>query len=249
MTMTRHTVETADGERIAMRCYQADSRTTVVLLCPGFFKSAQTPTFDRLGRALAGTHDVVSMDFRGHGHSSGLYTFSAKEGADFDAVIGWAAARYATIGVVGFSMGAAIAINGVKRHPAVIRSLVLVSAPFEFEEIEMKFWTPQAIRSGWRGLEPGAGCRMGEPFLPKERPLDAVRRLDGLPKLFIHGTRDMIVDVRHAHRLYEAAPNPKRLAIIEGGSHAEALFRDAPSAFTALLSEWLQETLGGPAST
>jgi fermentation-respiration switch protein FrsA (DUF1100 family) len=79
--------------------------------------------------------------------------------------------------------------------------------------------------------------------MKKERPLDTVRRLQQVPVLFIHGSRDAIVGMRHSQRLYAAAPEPKRLECIEGSSHAEALFRDAPQGFMGLVAPWFSQTL------
>ena len=59
----------------------------------------------------------------------------------------------------------------------------------------------------------------------------------------IHGTRDVIVGVAHSRYLYAAAAEPKQLQIIEGGSHAEALFRDDPEGFLNLITPWFARTL------
>ena len=37
----------------------------------------------------------------------------------------------------------------------------------------------------------------------------------------IHGTRDRVVPVEHGRRLFEAARQPKRLVIVEGGRHSD----------------------------
>jgi hypothetical protein len=42
--------------------------------------------------------------------------------------------------------------------------------------------------------------------------------------------------------LYAVASQPKQLKIIEGGSHAEALFRDDAESFCRLVRTWLSET-------
>lgn len=233
---------TADGERIAFCHRHEPGRETAIVVCHGFFKSKETSVFRRLSDRLASAHDVVTMDFRGHGRSSGWYTFSVREGADLEAVLRWARPRYRHLGLIGFSLGAAIAINTVARHPESIRSLIAVSAPAVFREIEFKWWTLEAIRRGIRGLRPGAGCRPGSFWLKKDRPLDNVAALS-VPVLFVHGTRDMIVDARHSRRLFEAAREPKRLEIVEGGSHAEALFQDDPDGFVRLIERWWSETL------
>ena len=41
-----------------------------------------------------------------------------------------------------------------------------------------------------------------------------------MPSLFIHGTADSVVPPTMSERLYAAAPAPKRLLLIEGGSHS-----------------------------
>ena len=238
------TVLTSDGVMIAIDLYGGEGhRQDLIVICPGFFQSKDTPTFQRMAQALARRWDVLAMDFRGHGRSSGLYTFSAHEGRDLDAVLAWARARYAHLGVLGFSMGGAITINTVSRDAQQVRSLCLVSAPSVCKEVEFKFWTPEAIRTGLRGLERGAGCRPGNPLLLKDRPVDTIRRIHGIPKLFVHGTNDVIVGLRHSERLFAAAQEQKRFDVIERGSHAEALFRDDPDGFTERVTRWFSETL------
>ena len=240
------TVKTSDGVDISLTHYASGDRQAAVIVCPGFFKSKDTPTFRRLCEALAPSYDVVAMDFRGHGRSGGWYTFSALEQADLEAVLAWARTRYARLAVMGFSLGAAIAVTTVSRCRDQVSSVIAVSAPCAFREIEFKWWTPEAIRGGIQGLEPGAGCRPRSLWMPKPRPIDHIARLSPIPVCFIHGTRDMIVDVHHSRRLHAAAGEPKRLDVIEGGSHAESLFRDAPHQFLALAGGWLADTLLPP---
>ncbi len=234
-----------DGIRTSFHHYQQPGRDTAMVICHGFFKSKETATFTRMSQAFAEQQDVICMDFRGHGTSSGLFTFSAKEDAELGAVLEWARARYRCLHVMGFSLGGAIAINTVSRQRAGVEALIAVSAPAAFEEIEFKFWTPEAIRRGVQGLEPGAGCRPGNPFMKKQRPVDAIARIEGIPQLFIHGTHDVIVGVRHSRRLFAAAKEPKWLEIIQGGSHAEALFRDDPGRFVQLVTSWQATAKGG----
>jgi pimeloyl-ACP methyl ester carboxylesterase len=235
---------TADGERIAAALLPpARPDGSLVLVCPGFFKSKNTATFQRLARRLLDPWAVLTMDFRGHGDSSGRFAFSAREAADVAAVLAWARPRYQRIGIVGFSLGAAAAILAAGDEPAQIRSLIAVSAPAAFEDIEFKWWTPEAIRRGLQGLERGVGCRPGHPWAKKVRPLDRIGALAGVPVLVLHGTHDVIVGLRHSERLFEAAAQPKQFDVIAGGSHAEAMFRDDPEGFGARLRSWFERTL------
>lgn len=234
---------TSDGVRISVDWYHTDGHQAAVIVCPGFFQSKDTATFRAISRALAKEHDVLAMDFRGHGRSSGLYTFSAREHADLAAVLAWARPRYRRLAIVGFSMGAAIAVNTVSRDPAQIQSLVLVSAPAAFHDIEFQFWTPEAIRTGLRGMEWGAGCRPGSLWLAKERPVDHIATLSPRPVLLLHGTNDPIVSFHHSERLFRAAAHPKRLELIPRGGHAEELYRQDPSGFIKQVSGWLTQTM------
>ena len=249
MQRTSYTITTSDHVTISFDHFGDGRHEAAVLLCPGFFQSKETATFRRLAQSLAEGHDVLAMDFRGHGRSEGLYTFSAKEGEDLEAVLRRTRERYAHIGIIGFSLGGAIAINTLSIHPEQIVSLIAVSTPSVFEEIEFKWWTSEAMRTGVQGLESGAGCRPGSLLLTKERPIENVKKLKPIPILFIHGTRDAIVGVEHSRRLYAAASQPKRLEIVEDGGHAEALFRDDPERFTRLVRDWFTPALSSrPAS-
>jgi len=236
-------VRSADGLRVSYDVYRSGERASAIVICPGFFKSKETVVFQRLSRALAVDYDVVAMDFRGHGRSQGGYTFSAREAADLHAVLSWMRGRYERIGLLGFSMGGAIAIDAASRMPYRIAGIAAVSAPAAFEDVEFKFWTLRALRGGLEGLEPGAGFRPGNPFLRKPRAVERLASLPPIPLLFIHGTRDAIVGVGHSRRLFEAARDPKRLEIIESSGHAEALFRRDPEPFLRLLQDWFRESL------
>ena len=233
-----HVVMTSDGVRISFYLYHQAGGGKVLIICPGFFQSKETAIFEKLSRDLAQDQDVLCMDFRGHGRSGGLYTFSAKEGADLEAVLRWVHARYIHVVLLGFSLGAATAIN-VASQQGGVDGLIAVSAPMAFEEIEFKFWTPEAIRTGLTGLESGAGFRPGNPWLKKARPSDAIRHLATIPVLLIHGTDDPIISHRHSQRLYEMASDPKHMEIIPGGGHAEELYRQNPAGFASMIQTWL----------
>ncbi|MBI3616578.1 MAG: alpha/beta fold hydrolase, partial [Candidatus Omnitrophica bacterium] len=122
-----HAVVTEDGVRISFDLYHRVGRQAVVIICPGFFQTKEAAIFQRLAHDLAKDQDVLCMDFRGHGRSGGFYTFSAREGADLEAVLEWARGRYSEISILGFSLGGAIAINTAARFPDSIHSLIAVS--------------------------------------------------------------------------------------------------------------------------
>lgn len=237
-------VKAADGTEIVFDRYRGPIHDAALIICPGFFQSRKTPTFRRLAAILSRYCSVLCMDFRGHGDSTGNYTFSALEGQDLEAVYRWAQERYDKVGVLGFSLGAATAINFAAKV-SDIRTLVAVSPPTSFEEIEFKFWTTESLQTGLGVLEPGTGCMPGNPLLQKERPIDNIGRLSKVPVMLVHGTKDRIISSSHSERLYEAAGEPKRLLILEGGGHAEEMFLRIPEEFLPPIQDWLRTTLMG----
>lgn len=60
-----------------------------------------------------------------------------------------------------------------------------------------------------------------------DSPIAIMDRLPGIPKLFICGAADRIVKAQHTIDLYEAAPEPRRLYVIEDGGHCDWVFSDA----------------------
>ena len=187
--------------------------------------------------------DIVSMDFRGHGKSEGSYTFSACEKEDLKAVVDYTRQHYQKVGVLGFSYGGSIALIEQAEFRN-IDSLVCVSSPMASEKIEFKWWTPNAIKLGIKGLERGAGVRPGNPYLKKIRPIDVVQDVAPTPVFFIHGDQDPTVDHSHSRRLYESAMEPKKLKIFGRGSHAEELYRKYPESFVQDVIGWFRSTLG-----
>jgi uncharacterized protein len=67
-------------------------------------------------------------------------------------------------------------------------------------------------------------ARRHYPFIPPALVPDAypsLRLVPGLraPLLVIHGDRDEIVPLLHGEALFDAAPEPKRLHVVEGAGH------------------------------
>ncbi len=231
----------SSGIKISIRRRKNDA-ASVVIVAPGFFQSKETRTFKRIENDLSSEFDVISMDFRGHGKSGGLYTFSAREADDLKAVADYARAGYARVGVLGFSYGGTIAILETALHKN-IDSLVCVGSPMASEEVEFKWWTFDAMKLGLSGLEAGAGVRSGNPYLKKTRAIDAVSEIGPVPILFVHGEKDPTVSARHSRQMYAKAPGTKKLKIFEQGSHAEELYRQYPVEFMSAVKDWFRQTL------
>lgn len=191
-------------------------------------------------------YDVIIFDFRGHGKSSGLYTWSVKEHLDLDAVIDYAKTQgYEHTGILAFSLGAAVAINEAAARND-IDSMVLVSCPSRFENINYYFWEPGMFSDLKDNVEckwEGKGARCASIFIKKEAPIDSVRLINKTALFFIQGDSDWVVKCGHAKRLYEAAPTKKRIEIIKGGLHAERLLQFHYDIMRKMILDWFSETL------
>ncbi len=95
---------TSDKIKIAINHYriQADN---VVIIAPGWTMSKDSRFIRRIANKFAKFFDVIAMDFRGHGRSSGFYTFSSDETHDLTAVINYAKKIYNKVYLIGFSLG------------------------------------------------------------------------------------------------------------------------------------------------
>ncbi|MDQ3931741.1 MAG: alpha/beta fold hydrolase [Actinomycetota bacterium] len=76
--------------------------------------------------------------------------------------------------------------------------------------------------AGWFGV--GLPYRTREIEVP-ELDLDALARWT-VPKLFLHGSRDQIASLEAIEELVDAAGEPKRLRIVDGGDHFLAAHGD-----------------------
>jgi pimeloyl-ACP methyl ester carboxylesterase len=235
-------LQTEDHVRISVDSFKRGLRPTLIV-APGFFQHKQSLTFRRLTEALFKEFNVVIFDFRGHGLSTGAFGFSAHEVKDLEAVVDFVRQEDVPLGIVGFSLGAAtsaIYASQVKN----VQSLALISTPTAFEDIRMKFWSPEAMRIGLRSLKEGGRVWPGWLFHEKCRPIDVVGALDNTHVLFLHGHPDPIIDASHSTKLFEKAVcKSKKIEIIPGASHGEEMFLKFPDQFTKLVTNWFKSTL------
>ncbi len=238
-------VMTADGKRIALIHLKGDF-SKVVIIAHGFYNNKETFLFRRIAEAFSKEYDVIMFDFRGHGKSSAVFTWTAHEQKDLRAVIAYAKEHhYAKIGVIGFSFGAAIALIEASCQQN-IDSLIAVSAPADLGNIDYHFWEKDMwedlkLNLGIKGR--GKGIRPGNPSLEKIRPIDIVAKISPTPVLFVHGEKDWLIKPDHSQRLFEKANKPKALIIIKDGGHAERMFDVFPDQFMKICLDRFKETL------
>lgn len=245
MDIQEKKIITMDKQVIALSHYRND-KPKVIVLAHGFYNNKDAYLFKKIAQEIAVEYDVVSFDFRGHGKSGGLFTWTAREINDLTVVLEYVKQeKYSRTGLMGFSLGAAISIVAAAKDRA-INSLIVVSAPYDFWQINMHFWEPEMLNDlklnlGMKGK--GKFIRPGNVFLKKPKPINFVADIAPTPVLFIHGANDWIVKPLHSQKLYEAAQEPKKIKMINGVGHAEKIFDDKHDEFMAECLGWFGNTL------
>ena len=238
-------VMTEDGKRIAL-FHIKGGFSKVVIIAPGFYNNKDTVLFRSMADAFSKEFDVIVFDFRGHGKSSDVFTWTALEQKDLRAITVYAKEnKYEKIGVIGFSLGAAITLIEASFHQN-IDSVIAVSSPADLGKIDFHFWE----RDMWRDLMlnfgvkgRGKGVRSGSVALQKIRPRDVVDKISPTPVLFLHGEKDWLVKLSHSQLLFEKSKDPKVLTIMEDGGHAERMFDAFPDKFMKICLDRFKGTL------
>jgi len=191
---------------------------------------------------------VVIFNFRGTGDSGGNLDIGGWT-RDLTAVIDYFIAQpgvdKSKLALVGFSAGVAVSIYVAANDPRV-KSVAALACPAEFTFSALGN-DPQAIIEQYRSI----GLIRDEGFpdsienwvynFQLVRPLQYIARISPRSLLLVHGSRDGIVAVGDAARLYKLAGEPKQKIIIEGAGHR---LRQDERAVAALL-EWLLSQGGG----
>jgi fermentation-respiration switch protein FrsA (DUF1100 family) len=174
-------------------------------------------------RRLAGTGlSIFIFDYRGYGESTGGPP--RKRLIYEDAERAWAylvrerRIQPSEVVIYGHSLGGAVGIDLASRHPdagaliteGAFPSIVDVADGTVFGWLPLRLIVTEGF---------DAGSRIG-----------TVR----VPKLILHGEADTMIPVRLAHRLYDAAAEPKQLAVIAGGDHEDSAEINAAAYFAAL---------------
>ena len=198
------TLTTIDHQKISFQHFKNGCQA-VIIIAHGYYNSKQCVIVQQLAQALRGEYDIFMFDFRGHGKSSGLFTWTSREGNDLRAVLDFIAPLYSKKGLIAFSIGATISIN-VLANDKRVDSFVCVSAPSDMSKIDYWIWALD-----WKGdaaytfFDPkgkiGTGVRPGPFWLAKERPIDNIGKIT-IPIMFIHGSRGWVIRPWHSEALH-----------------------------------------------
>ncbi|GLZ79001.1 alpha/beta hydrolase [Actinorhabdospora filicis] len=246
--MTRQTITTEDGVRLdAVHRPPRRHSGLAIVVAHGFTGTWRNPRLGEITDVFREHAGVIGFDFRGHGHSGGLSTLGDREVLDVAAAVTHARELgYARVALIGFSMGAAVAV----RYGALygdVTAVASVSGPSRWY-----YKGTPAMRWLHRAVELRAGRLVSRAFLNTRisgegwhelplSPTDAAPLVAPAPYLVVHGDADRYFPLRHAYELHHAAREPKELWIERGMGHAES---GTTPELAARLGRWLAESPG-----
>jgi pimeloyl-ACP methyl ester carboxylesterase len=186
-------------------------------------------------RWLAARYTVVAFDFSNHGESpEGITTLGVREVPEAAMALRWLRAHgYHSVGVLGTSMGGAIAINLAAREP-LVKAVVTDGAFARPDNLAYGHFAshgypfPGLLASSTaRWLAWRTGADLGSVAAVKHVAAIAPR-----PLLLIHGSADHVILPSNANELFAAAREPKALWLVPKADHMSELDR-CPHALAA----------------
>jgi len=197
--------------------------------------------------------NVFLYDSRRHGNSEGQYcTYGFHEKHDLSIAIDYLKSltdiQIGKIGVIGTSMGAAVALQAA----AIDHRIDAVVAEASFTDLRtiMVDYQKRIIKLPWHFLRNLAMSRSQNLAGFKARfvsPIHAVRNVQK-PILFIHGTDDTRIRAEYSRALYNNANQPKELLLIHKGDHTD-LLNVGGSEYEQRIVEFFEKHLSGKAGS
>ena len=222
----------ADGSKIAVWVLKARAggtgtspptagfpRGTVVVL-HGMGESKAD--YLKLGRGLAAKgFDVVLIDLRTHGNSTGNYvTYGYQERYDVKTVVDELIGEHIVsrrVYAFGISLGASTAIQYAAITPKC--KGVIAVAPFQdaYSICREQLWYVK--KDQFEQVLKKAG-QMGKFIVEDASALQAAKVMDRKPIVIIHGKLDRQVPFSHGQAIFNAAENPKHIIPVRWGWHS-----------------------------
>jgi uncharacterized protein len=220
-----HSKETGKPTKLHLLINGNDSSKPVLLYLHGARWNVVGSAW-RIERMRELGFNVVALDYRGFGKSDADAPSEDKAYEDAHAAWDWMAKKYPNQQrfIFGHSLGGAIAIDLASKVSDERGTLVEGT----FTSIPDVFTT---LKWGWLPI----GWLISQRFDSEKK----VAKI-GSPLLVVHGSEDRVISPELGKRLYEAASEPKRFELVQGGSHhntnsiGQAQYREAIKALFAL---------------
>lgn len=200
------------------------TRAEAIILVHGINANRQVmlPTAKILAEA---GYPLLLVDLRGHGQSAPSHvTYGYREALDVQAAADFLARQpgIEQIGALGLSLGGATIIRAAAIEPRI--GPLVVQGTFSS--------LPGAVDDAFEGMSVFPRWPFAPLFVAlaerqlgiKADQVDSLRDLATMPPhplLIIHGRLDHLFPVHHAEAMYQAAPQPKSLWIIEDMGHGD----------------------------
>ncbi len=186
---------------------------------------------------------VLIFNFRGTGDSGGnldILGWTRDLKAAIDYLYPLPEVDRSHLSLLGFSAGAAISVYRAAQDSRV-SSIIACACPAEFTFLT-ETDEPQSIIDHFRSI--GIIRDRDFPYSAQEwlngfslvSPIKYIAQIAPRPVLLVHGSRDELVNVSHAYKLYARAGEPKQLIIIDGAEHR---LRQNDRAM-AIIIDWLK---------
>jgi alpha-beta hydrolase superfamily lysophospholipase len=195
-------------------------------------------------------YQVVLMDMRGHGRSSGRYlTYGVREGEDLVQALRELRDRgivRGRVAIFGPSYGGAVAIQAAAGDAAV-STVITVCTFTRLRDVVpgyVNHYLPLVGRLIPSTTVDNAVTRAGELAGFDADDADSVAAMAGLrvPVLLVHGGNDRKIPLSHARRLLAAAPDGSELLIIDGANH-DNILADESGQLRTKVQGWLHQHL------
>ncbi len=217
-----------------------DATRTVVTLC-----GHRNHRSDMLGIASALWRrgmNVLVFDYRGRGTSDpSINTLGCYETLDALAAVEYASTRApeTRVGLVGYSMGGAVAVLAAARDDRV--KALVADSPFASQRRVMHSWFRTNLKIPAFPL-----VGLMQRFLPYDvdevEPIREVGKIAPRAVMFIHGDEDTLTDPRDSQALYEAAGEPREMWALPSVAHCGAYFLDR-TAYVERVAAFLEKHL------
>jgi pimeloyl-ACP methyl ester carboxylesterase len=231
-----------DGINLRGWWFGKDNRQPVVILIHGIRANRAEPPERVFGLArelLGHNYNVLAFDLRAHGESGGNQISAGYyEKNDLLGAIKFIRGRGITskIGVLGFSMGAAVSLMAAAECKEI--SAVVADSSF-VDVVSLIKWKFSRWRLVSLLLVPTVVFVIRALYsidFRKIKPLEAIK-LISVPVFIIHGGKDSTIPVSHAYRLRSACHNRwNQLWVVPEASHTDAFTMRTEEYVTKILS-------------
>lgn len=178
-------------------------------------------------------YQVLMLDYRGYGLSAGKPRLPEVY-QDIDAAFAWLEqapqAQDAPLFVLGQSLGGALAVHYLAKHPerrSALQGMALDGVPASYRDVARyalsTSWLTWPLQVPLSWLVPDA-----------DSAINSIDQLQGLPLMIYHSVDDTIVPLSNGRRLYQAARPPRAFQAARGPhvqTFAEPAWRQSLLAF------------------